>query len=109
MFFCGGPTDLEALVPAKEAGFNVIAGKPLLVTAGLASLSTVVLGGDTGILHIATALQARVIMLFRSHASNPGAPIPYGRPDWVIDPSGCENLKAIPPDRVIKECSKVFE
>ena len=44
--FGGGPGDRPALEPVKTAGYAVAAGAPLLVSAGLATLSSLVLGGD---------------------------------------------------------------
>src|SRR5262249_1403119 len=51
VLFGSGPADLQALEPARRAGFPVAAGASLLVSAGLANLSGLVLGGDTGLLH----------------------------------------------------------
>ncbi len=63
VLFGGGASEREALAPAHEAGFPVSAGAPLLVTGGLMKISTVVIGGVTGLLHLAVALQKRVVML----------------------------------------------
>ena len=51
--FGGGPGDLTALEPARAEGFTVLAGQPRMTAAGLIKLSTVVVGGDTGFLHLA--------------------------------------------------------
>src|SRR5262249_44640997 len=58
--FGGGPGEREALEPIRQAGFPVSAGAPLLTSAGLMQLSSVVIGGDTGLLHLAVALGKRV-------------------------------------------------
>ena len=42
--FGGGPSDRVRLAPAGAAGFAVAAGVPLLVSAGLTQLSTLVVG-----------------------------------------------------------------
>jgi len=78
----GGPADRAALAPAQAEGFVSSAGVPLLVTGGLMFLSTLVLGGDTGALHLAVAMNRRVVMLM--HEVIPGSPIPFQHPDWVV-------------------------
>jgi len=80
--FGGGPADRGLLETARRQGFVVSAGVPLLITAGLMRLSTLVLGGDTGALHLAVALGNRVLMLM--HEVTPGSPIPFRHPDWVV-------------------------
>jgi len=81
----GGPADRAALEPAKNEGFAVSAGVPLLVTGGLMQLSTLVFGGDTGALHLAVAQGKRVLMLMQE--VTPGSPIPFQHPDWVLAPA----------------------
>jgi ADP-heptose:LPS heptosyltransferase len=78
----GGPGDQAALEPARREGFAVSAGVPLLVTGGLLKLSVLVLGGDTGALHLAVAQGRRVLMLM--HRVTPGCPVPFQHPDWVV-------------------------
>ena len=82
MFLGGGPGDRAALEPARAAGFTVSAGVPLLVTGGLMQLSTLVLGGDTGMPHLAVAQGKRVLMLL--HQDTPGSPVPFQHSDWVV-------------------------
>ena len=78
----GGPADRAALAPAAAAGFAVSAGVSLLFTGGLMQLSTLILGGDTGALHLAVAQGKRVLMLM--HQATPGCPVPFQHPDWVV-------------------------
>jgi ADP-heptose:LPS heptosyltransferase len=85
VIFGGGPKERAALEPAVAAGFPVAAGNPLLVSAGLMELSTVVAGSDTGLLHLAVALGRRVVMLM--HARLPGGTHPYQHPDWAVPPA----------------------
>jgi ADP-heptose:LPS heptosyltransferase len=94
VLFGGGPGDKAALAPAREAGFPVAAGAPLLVSAGLARLSTVVLGGDTGLLHLAVAMGKRVVMLM--NALGPGASPPYEHSEWAVLPVPSSALSAVP-------------
>lgn len=78
----GGPADRVALEPARRQGFTVSAGVPLLLTGGLMQLATLVVGGDTGALHLAVAQGKRVLMLL--HQATPGSPVPFQHPDWVV-------------------------
>ena len=78
----GGPADRAALEPARGDGFAISAGVPMLVTGGLMKLSKLVLGGDTGALHLAVAEGKRVLMLL--HQDTPGSPLPFQHPDWVV-------------------------
>jgi ADP-heptose:LPS heptosyltransferase len=104
--FGGGPGDAEALRPAREAGFVIAAGVPLLTAAGLAALSTVVLGGVTGLLHLAVAVQKRVVMLVGYPAGEPG--FPYQHRDWAVVPDGKAGTANIPLVRVMEACERAF-
>jgi ADP-heptose:LPS heptosyltransferase len=84
VIFGGAPGEQTALEPARLAGFPVAAGAPLMVTMGLLEHSTLVLGGDTGLLHLAVALGRRVVMLIGS--TRPGTAYPFGHRDWAIRP-----------------------
>ena len=84
VIFGGGPSERAALEPARAAGFAVAAGAPLLVSAGLAGLSSLVVGADTGLLHLAVALGRRVIMLMQSVA--PGQTYPFQHLNRAIAP-----------------------
>jgi ADP-heptose:LPS heptosyltransferase len=106
VLFGGGPSEREALEPVCRAGFAVAAGAPLLVSAGLVGLSTVILGGDTGLLHLAAAMGKRVVMLIGS--KYPGNCFPYGHPEWAVAPEGCEIVSAIKPEPVIQACAQAL-
>jgi len=82
VIFGGGPADRATLEPARAAGFPISAGVPLLVTGGLMKLSTIVVGGDTGLLHLAVAMGRRVVMLMRSNLR--GQTFPFQHPDWAV-------------------------
>ena len=82
ILFGGGPAERAALEPVRQAGFPVSAGVPLLVTGGLMKLSSLILGGDTGALHLAVAMGKRVVMIRNSVA--PGSPYPFQHPDWAV-------------------------
>jgi ADP-heptose:LPS heptosyltransferase len=82
IIFGGGPADRAALESVGRGGFALSAGVPLLVTGGLMQLSTLVLGGDTGALHLAVALGKPVLMLM--HYAPPGSPTPFQHRDWIL-------------------------
>ena len=106
IIFGGGPNERPALGPAYAAGFVVSAGAPLLVTAGLMKLSTLIAGGDTGLLHLGVAMGKRVAMLMSSAA--PGNPHPFQYPDWAITPPLGKNVPEISTDAVIAICERAL-
>lgn len=83
--FGGGPADVAALEPARVLGFVISAGVPLLVTGGLMQLSTLIVGGDTGALHLAVAQGKRVVMLMNTN--RPGRPHPFRHAEWTLAPA----------------------
>jgi ADP-heptose:LPS heptosyltransferase len=100
VIFGGGPSDRDRLKPARAAGFPVAAGQPLLVTGGLMKLSKLIIGGDTGVVHLAVAMGNRVLMLM--HRMDSGAPTPFGHDDWAVRPLPCEqDIHKITVDRVL--------
>lgn len=106
VLFGGGPAECEALEPARKAGFAVSAGMPLLVSAGLMRLSTVVLGADTGMSHLALALGKRVIVVM--HSNQPGTCIPFQHADWTVTPAEGQTLANIPSEAVNAACAKAW-
>lgn len=106
ILFGGGPGDRAALEPARKVGFAVAAGASPLLSAGLVKLSTLVLGGDTGLLHLAVAMGKRVIMVIRS--VQPGACIPFGHPDWTIVPPPGLHVSAVTLETVNQTCHQAL-
>jgi ADP-heptose:LPS heptosyltransferase len=106
ILFGGSPAERVALEPVRRAGFPVSAGVPLLVTGGLMKLSSLVLGGDTGALHLAVAMKKRVVMLMDSAA--PGKPHPFQHADWTVTPPAGQILSSIETGPVIQACSHAF-
>jgi ADP-heptose:LPS heptosyltransferase len=104
VLFGGGPSERARLEPARAAGFAVAAGAPLLVSAGLVKLSTLVVGADTGLLHIAVALGRRVLMIMASAA--PGTPHPFQHANWTITPPAEKTVMEIPTGAVIEACAQ---
>lgn len=106
ILFGGGPAERPALEPARAAGFPVAAGTPLLVSAGLVKLSTLTVGGVTGLMHLAVAMQKRVLMLIGHPAREPG--FPYQHHDWAVTPPGGGNVSGIRREAVIAACARAF-
>jgi ADP-heptose:LPS heptosyltransferase len=105
IIFGGGPADRESLT-AVAGKFPVTAGKASLLTnAGLMKLSNLVIGGDTGLLHVATALGSRVLMLMGpSHLTSFH---PYQHIDWVISDPG-KKMENISVNQVIEYTRHIF-
>jgi ADP-heptose:LPS heptosyltransferase len=106
VLFGGGPADIAALAPARHEGFPISAGVPLLVTAGLMKLSSVIVGGDTGLLHLAVAMDKRVVMLMASAARTRFHP--FQHPSWMLTPPGGETISGITREVVNDACSGAF-
>jgi len=104
ILFGGGPGERNALEPVRAAGFPVSAGVSLLVTGGLMKLSSLILGGDTGALHLAVAMDKRVVMTQQSIA--PGCPYPYQHPDWSVTPIRGSDVPNIETGAVIEACAR---
>ena len=106
ILFGGGPAERAALEPVCQAGFPVSAGVPFLVTGGLMKLSSLILGGDTGALHLAVAMGKRVLMLMKRFG--PGATIPYSHPDWIVEPPAGAMLKQLEPEQVLAASTRAL-
>ena len=102
ILFSGGPGDRGALDPAETAGFTISAGVPLLVSGGLMQIAGLIVGGDTGMLHLAVALQKRVVMLMNHN--RPGRPHPFLHPEWSLLPPIDRKITSIQLDAVIAAC-----
>lgn len=106
VIFACGPREAEKLQPAREAGFVVAAGLPLLTAAGLMQLSTVIIGGVTGLIHIAVAMQKRVVMLVGWPQIEPA--FPYQHKDWAVVPDSGEGTGNIKLAKVMTACELAF-
>ena len=104
IIFGGGPADRAALEPVRTDGFVVSAGVSLLVSAGLAKLSTLTIGGDTGLLHLAVAMGKRVLMLMTAA----GQTYPLQHANWIITPAQGTDVTAIPVADVVAATQRVF-
>jgi len=106
VIFGGGPAERAALEPARQAGFVTSAGVPLLTTAGLVELSTLAVGGVTGLLHLAVAMQKRVVMLIGYAEDEPG--FPYQHRDWAVVAGHAMPAASIPVEAVIDATARAF-
>ena len=104
--FTGGPGDRESLEPARAEGFCTATSLPLLVSAGLAKLATLTLGGDTGLGHLAVAQGKRVVMLMMH--KRPGASTPLGHLDWAVMPEVERQISDLTVATVLAETGKVL-
>jgi ADP-heptose:LPS heptosyltransferase len=99
VIIAGGPADRPLLDRARSLGFAVPADRPRLTDAGLMKLSTLIVGGDTGFMHLAVALEKRVVMLM--NLQGPGSAVPFRHPEWVIAPKTGSPLADVAPETVI--------
>ncbi len=99
VLFGGGPTDLIYLKQAEAEGFVVATGIPRQIDIALLKLCTLVIGGDTGVVHLAVALGTRVLMLIRPR---PGSPVPFQHPDWIVTPPSGQRVGKIELEQVVR-------
>ncbi len=90
----------------QKSGFAFSAGVSLLLTAGLMQLSTLVVGGDTGALHLATAQGRRVVMLVHNHRRSHSQP--FRQADWVLLPPVDDQIASITLPMVIAACEPLL-
>jgi ADP-heptose:LPS heptosyltransferase len=95
----GGPADQPLLDQARSLGFAVPDRLPRLTDAGLMKLSTLIVGGDTGFMHLAVAMGKRVIMLM--NLQGPGSAVPFRHPEWVVAPQTGSLLAEVTTKKVI--------
>lgn len=103
VLFGGGPSERARLQPAEHAGFPVAANAPLLVSAGLMKLSTLIIGGDTGLLHLAVAMEKRILLLALSSRQHP-----FQHPEWSMTPPEGSDMAGIKVPLVIEACARAF-
>jgi ADP-heptose:LPS heptosyltransferase len=103
----GGSANREALLAlARAEGCACSVGVPLLTSAGLARLSTLTLGGVTGLLHLAVAMEKRVLMLvgFAAQETN----LPWGHPEWACAPGNNGALADLEVPAVLRACEEAL-
>lgn len=107
VLFGGGPGEVPRLESVVQAGFSIAAGAPLLVSAGLAKLCTVAVGGDTGLLHMAVAMNKRVVMIQGPHR-HPEKFYPFRFPQWKLMPPAGAAISAVTIREVIDASVAAF-
>ena len=107
VLFGGGSSERTALQLAQVAGFAVSAGTPLLVSAALMKLSRLVVGADTGLVHLAVAMGKRVVMIMASNTA--GAAHPFRHPDWTVTPPPGKTVPEIQVVTVIDACDRALD
>jgi ADP-heptose:LPS heptosyltransferase len=106
ILFGGSPAEQGSLGAVRQAGFPVSAGVPLLVSGGLMKLCSVIVGGDTGLLHLAVAMNKRVVMVMRSIV--PGTCHPLQHPDWTLTSADGFTILSISTETVIAACGRAL-
>ncbi|MBP2656385.1 MAG: glycosyltransferase family 9 protein [Firmicutes bacterium] len=100
VLFGGAPDEREKLTAVAER-FPVAAGQADLVTSiALAKLSSVIVGGDTGLMHAAVAVGKRTVMLVGP--TNYFRIGPYQHPEWAIRPPSGNVIEDISVTQVIE-------
>ena len=107
VIFGGGPGDRAALESTRAAGFPISAGVPLLVTGGLMKISTLVVGGDTGSLHLAVAMGRRVVMIMRSKG-RVITTFPFQHLDWAVVASPGQPIASVEIGTVIEATTRAL-
>lgn len=106
VLFGGGPSDVSNLKNVA-AHYPVAAGQCDFITSvGLTKLSSLVVGGDTGLLHAALAAGKRILMLLGP--TNYEVIGPYKHPEWTIRPKQGISIEDISIDQVLESTEKVF-
>jgi len=90
------------LLLVRNDGHAVSAGVPVLTTAGLMELCTLVVGGDTWTLHLAVVMGERIVMVVSS--TSPAA-VPLKHLDWSVTPRDSQPVAAGEVGAVIKACA----
>lgn len=101
ILFGGGPQDRRRLVQAGIPPARII-DAPRNTDVALMQASTLVIGGDTGFIHIANALGSRVLLLGRS-----GAVTPFGHPESVLL-SADASMASIPVESVLRKVRSIL-
>jgi ADP-heptose:LPS heptosyltransferase len=105
VLFGGGPSDRASLVDVVQNEFPVSAGTSLLTSAALANLSRLVVGGDTGLLQIAIAMQKPVLMLVNSPNT---MTVPYGHPERALAPEPGRSIDSISVEAAVEKCRSLL-
>lgn len=87
--------------------FPVAAGQAdFLTSAGLTLFSSIVVGGDTGLLHAALAVGTRTVMAVGP--TNPQMIGPYKHPEWAVRPKTGNRIENISVEEMIQATEKAM-
>lgn len=104
--FGGAPSERE-LLNSVAGQFPVAAGQADFVTSiAVADLCSLVVGGDTGLLHAATATGKRVLMLVGP--TNYLRIGPYGHPEWTVRPPSGNLIEDISIEQVLEGSRQAY-
>lgn len=107
VLFGGGPSERENLEEVA-ARFPVAAGQSdFLTSVGLAKLSSIVVGGDTGLMHAASAVGKRSVMILGP--TDFEFICPYKHPEWAVKPQEGNLIENISVEQVILATEKACE
>lgn len=97
----GGSTAERIKLNDLATRFPVAAGQAdFLTSTGLTSLSSIVVGGDTGLLHAALAVGKRTVMVVGP--TNPQKIGPYRHPEWAVRPPTGIRIEDISVEQMIQ-------
>lgn len=104
--FGGGPAERETLKGIADT-FPVAAGQAdFLTSVGLTTLSSIVVGGDTGLMHAALAAGKRTVMLVGpTHYRRIG---PYRHPEWAVRPQTGNLIEDISVEQVLEASTRAI-
>ena len=107
LLFGGGPSEREKLEEVATR-FPVAAGQSdFLTSVGLAMLSSVVVGGDTGLMHAASAIGKRTVMILGP--TDYEFICPYKHPEWAVKPHEGNFIENISVEQVILAVERAFK
>jgi ADP-heptose:LPS heptosyltransferase len=103
----GGSPEERGQLNFLASRFPVAAGQADFVTSiALTALSSVILGGDTGLLQAATAVGKRVVMLVGP--TNHYRIGPYRHPEWALKPPSGKIIEDISVEQVLAATTTAF-
>jgi ADP-heptose:LPS heptosyltransferase len=106
ILFGGGPSERQKLTEVAER-FPVAAGQADFITSvGLTTLSSIVIGGDTGLLHAALAAGKRTVMVVGP--TNYQLIGPYRKPEWAVRPQSGTSIETISVEQMITATQKAL-
>lgn len=107
VLFGGGPSEREQLNEVATR-FPVAAGQSdFLTSVGLVMLSSIVVGGDTGLMHAASAVGKRSVMILGP--TDYEFICPYKHPEWAVKPQEGNLIEIISVEEVILATETAFK